>query len=296
MAVTNAIPEVWAARWLYHFERAGVWDQLFTDVSEALSAAGDAVNIPYVSNADAVKGFSDYTREQVIPAPTFVAANTRRMPITQMKYQNIAIDNVDEMQTRPMIMDEVLRLSTAGIAQAKNDRARAVFQAGVAAGAADHREVIASATAANINADGFASAFRTALRNIGAKMDEDSVPEMGRWFVMGPKVKWALVDEVVGETVTSQRREQAYIQGQIGETYGFMPVVDAGIEAATAEPRAYAGIRPAMLFNVRASQLRNVRLLDDDPRYFADVAQSLYVYDYGVMDSEYNYNISWTAV
>ena len=117
MAITKAIPTLWSARIWEGFQRENVWAGLVTDISSELASGGDKINLVNITSGVTVR---DYSRNTDITEPEILTDGDQTLDITEQKYFNIYVDDVDKVQSRPALMDhfslmagrEVSKIST----------------------------------------------------------------------------------------------------------------------------------------------------------------------------------------
>ena len=129
MAVTTFISELWSARLLNALEKTHVASNLVNrDYEGDIKKQGDTVHINSIGEVTV----SDYTRNSDITAPQTLSTTDQTLTITQAKYFNFQIDDVDAAQAAGDIMDKAMQRS----AYALNDAADSYILGVLANGAA----------------------------------------------------------------------------------------------------------------------------------------------------------------
>ena len=106
MSVTNFIPTIWSARLLAHLDNVHVYAKLVNrDYEGEIKNFGDTVKINQIGDI-AIK---DYTKGTDIADPDDLDGSQTTLTINQAKYFNFAIDDVDNAQTNPKLMDEAMK-------------------------------------------------------------------------------------------------------------------------------------------------------------------------------------------
>lgn len=169
MSVANFIPTIWSARLLEHLDKAHVYGALVNrDYEGEISAYGDTVKINQIGDITV----KDYDGEIDDPETLDNAQTT--LTIDQQKYFNFSIDDVDNAQSNPKLMNSAME--RAGYAMNDTtDRFLANLMA-VNAGStigSDATPIVPTASTAY-----------DYLVDLGTKLTEENVPATGRWVVV----------------------------------------------------------------------------------------------------------------
>ena len=286
MSVDNMIPELWSARLLIQFDRRNVWQNIFQDVSSQLRD-GDTLHIGEITSEPTI---GDHTRNTAVGTPDTITTADHTLTIDQMKKFSFMLDDVDRVQTRPMLLDEVARRTGVRMGNAINDYLRGVFEDATPSASPDNQ----LATAEDVADDAFVTQLLAQLLDIWEAMENDNVPADMRYIIFNPTVGKALIKKLVGEPNDTQYRVEAFIHAVIPYLYGFQPIIDRGIPTSGAKlNRVYVG-RPNPLGNIAAYQIRQLEGFRSQT-YFADVVRGLYVYGADVIEGDWNYYIQPAA-
>ena len=101
MAITKAIPTVWSARILEGFQASYIWANMFTDISSEIEGEGNKINLINITSGVTV---NDYTRNTDIADPEILTDADQTLEIDQLKYFNIYVDDVDQVQAKPDLL------------------------------------------------------------------------------------------------------------------------------------------------------------------------------------------------
>jgi len=107
MALDNFIPEVWSARLLANLHNALVYAQagvINRDYEGEIAAAGDTVRINSIGSVTV----GDYTKNTDMAAPQALSDAQATLTITQSKYFNFQIDDIDKAQQTPKLMNAAM--------------------------------------------------------------------------------------------------------------------------------------------------------------------------------------------
>lgn len=264
MALTNFIPEVWADRLKVHLDKALVYGNIVNrQYQDQLISYGDTVNINQVGDVT----IGDYTKNGAISAPETLTDANLKLLIDQAKYFNFEIDDIDNAQTKPKVMEEAMRRAGYGLSDAKDQFISGLYT-GVAAanivGLGDDTTPVVP-TASTIY--GY---FTTA----GQLLDEANVPSMDRWVVIPPWMKKMLLDS--GEfTADTSLGDGVKVNGQLGRVSGFNVFVSNNVPNTTATKyKVIFGTSEAITF---ADQINSLEAFRPEAS-FSDALKGLDVY------------------
>lgn len=103
MSIQNFIPEIWGDQILKAYRRVLVYGSLFNrDYEGDIKEVGDTVRI----NAIGDPTIYSYSKDTTITAPQTLTGAQTVLQISQAKYFNFAIDDVDTAQQNPKVMGE----------------------------------------------------------------------------------------------------------------------------------------------------------------------------------------------
>lgn len=108
MALNNFIPTIWSARLLAALDKALVYGQSMVsnrDYEGEIRQAGDSVKINSIGDVTV----KNYTKNVEIDNPETLVDASQMLNITESKYFNFAVDNVDMVQTNINVMMEAMR-------------------------------------------------------------------------------------------------------------------------------------------------------------------------------------------
>lgn len=179
MAISDFIPEVWAAQFDIAFEAEAVFPGVCNRMYEGeIMAAGDTVKIPMSTLTPTIR---DYVRQADIAAPQRQDGSTVDLVIDKEKYWNVAVDDVNATQSRPDLMTETMRLSAREMSYQVDDD----VEVALAAVAANRRGFnIARNESANIRDGHVPDLLKAQLA-----ADKANWPMEGRWAIVPPVVR-----------------------------------------------------------------------------------------------------------
>ena len=173
MSVANFIPTIWSARLLRHLDKRHVYLNLLNrDYEGEIKNFGDTVKVNQIGNVT----IKDYTKGEDIEAPEDLSGEQQELKIDQAKYFNFAVEDVDNAQTNPKLMDKAMERAAYGM----NDVVDA-FAANLLAINVHADNTIGSDTTPKVPTKDTAYDF---LVDLGVKLTEANVPTVGRWVVV----------------------------------------------------------------------------------------------------------------
>lgn len=218
MSVENFIPTIWSARLLRHLDKRHVYLNLLNrDYEGEIKNFGDTVKVNQIGEVT----IKDYTKGSDIEAPEDLSGEQQELKIDQAKYFNFSVDDVDNAQTNPKLMDKAMERVAYGM----ND----VIDA-----------YAANLLAINVHADNKIGDDETPktldkttaydyLVDLGVELTEANVPTMGRWLVIPAWYHGLLLkdDRFVGNGTDYNK---AILEGgEVGKGAGFTIYVSSNV-------------------------------------------------------------------
>jgi hypothetical protein len=279
----NFIPELWSGKLQVKFYKSTVLGEITNNDWEGeIKGQGDKVHIrtiPTISVRDYTKGMN-LTNEVPVSTPL-------ELTIDYGKYFSVVVDDIDAHQADVKLMD----MFTNDASQQMKIAIDALVLSGIKDGAvAANKGATAGAISGNLNLGTDASpvgfskttALDTIL-NMGLALDEQNVPEEGRWIVLPA---WA------GALIKGSELRQAYLtgdsvsplrNGKIGMIDRFTVYLSNNLpKTADGDSYIMAGTRDAVSF---ASQITNVETLRAQST-FGNIMRGLNVFGYKVTKPE----------
>lgn len=207
MSTEKFIPQVWSAKTLDVLENALVYSKLFnTDYEGEITDAGDTVHIAQIG----VPTIKDYTRGSAIDSAEDVSVTDQTLTIDQAKYFNIAVDDVDAVQSKVSLLDTATQRAAYGFADECDGYLADLLaaSAGIKIGTADNPVAV---TAAN--------AYET-LVTIKTRLDMANLPKQGRVVIVPPEFEGFMLLDSRFVNVTNQS-EQRLTEGTVYKAAGF---------------------------------------------------------------------------
>lgn len=278
------IPEIWSGKLQVKFYKSTVLAEITNNDWEGeIKNQGDKVHIrsiPTITIRDYTKGLN-LTNE--VPTSTPI-----ELSIDKGKYFSVVVDDVDEVQADVRLMDiftgdasEQMKIAIDGD----------VLNNVPASAASANKGATAGAISGNINL-GVAGTPRTidkntvldAILDCGQVLDEQNVPEDGRWMVISPWAAAMLKKSDLRQAYLTGDDVSPLRNGKIGMIDRFTLYVSNNITKVTADSAYHflAGTRDAISY---ASQITNVETLRAQST-FGNIVRGLNVYGYKVVKPE----------
>ena len=259
--ISEFIPEIWSTRLLRHLDKRLVFKQLVnTDYEGEIRGAGDTVHINQIGNVTV----KEYTVNEAIADPDALDASQLQLLINQMRYYNFYVDDVEQAQANVTIMDKAMARAAYALAdEIDQDIAELHSDAGI--------ELRDSGSAFSVGTDTTSDTNPYDLIvDIGVSMDENDVPQQGRWIVIPP---W--YHGIMLKHEDYKQAWQDYMRtGNIPVVAGFRVLASNNLDNDGTDWHVVAGTTEAISF---AGQLTKTEAYRPENR-FADAIKGLYVY------------------
>lgn len=265
MSVANFIPALWSARLLAHLDKAHVYAALVNrDYEGEIKNYGDTVKVNQIGDVT----IKNYTKGQDIDDPEELAGDQQELKIDQAKYFNFSIDDVDNAQTNPKLMDEAMQRAAYGM----NDTTDGFLANLMAVGAINNGDNLGTDEAPLLPT---AETAYDMLVDLGTDLTEKNVPTMGRWVVVPAWFHGLLLKDkrFVGNGTDYNK---ALIEGgEVGVAAGFKVNLSNNVPNTTGTKyKIIAGTNAAASF---AEQILKTEAYRPEKR-FSDAVKGLHVY------------------
>lgn len=278
MATDKFIPQIWSARILDVLEKNLVYARLFNrDYEGEITQAGDTVHIGMIGDVT-VKA---YTRDTDIAAPDDVDVTDQQLTIDQAKYFNIAVDDVDAVQSKLNLLDEATDRAGFAFLDVCDQ-----FLASTLATAATAKDGLGTkASPIAITAD---NAYETIVK-MKTALDKANLPRGGRICVVPPEFEgFMLMDPrfvAVGTTASNERLEQGTVYRAAGFEIAVSNNAPSATDGGSGTTTVYNVIASAPIQGTFAQQILKTEAYRPEKR-FADAVKGLHVYGAKVLRPE----------
>ncbi|MCY8103409.1 phage capsid protein [Bacillus mojavensis] len=267
MALNNFIPTLWSARLLYNLQQNLVYGQpgvINRDYEGEIKNLGDSVTINNIGRVSV----GDYTKNADMDSPQTLDDQSRKLVITEMKYFNFQIDDVDKIQQNPKLMDEAMKEA----AYALKNKADSF----IASQYVNAAHTIGSDT--NVVSPTKNDAYEY-LVDLSVKLDEADVPEQGRWAVVPPWYEGLMLKDDRFVKAGNMSSEDRLMNGVVGQAAGFLILKSNNAPVSTPEGgtenhKIIAGHNIAWSYADQAAQVEAYR----PEKRFADAVKGLHLY------------------
>ena len=267
MSVKNFIPALWSARLIEFLRKNLVYVNLCNRNWEGeIKAYGDTVKIGQIG----IPTVKDYTKNQDIDDAEDVDGTQQLLVIDQQKYFNVSIDDVDNAQTNPKLLNQFGSNASYALADVADKHvAKAYLQA---------------SSTNLIGTDASPVALTPALAyevlvDAGVKMDEANVPKQGRYVVVPPWFVGLILKDPRFIGTGSQTADQVLYNGQVGHAAGFVVCMSNNVPNVSGQKyKIMAGIEDTMTFADQVIEMEAYR----PQKRFADAIKGLHVYGHKV--------------
>lgn len=267
MAVSNFIPDLWAAKLLVALRKATVAGALCNrDYEGEVKRAGDSVKITSITRPtiSSYTAHTDVTWEDIDDA-------TRSLLIDQAKSFSFELDDVERAQSVDggHILAEAISEAAYGLANTADAFLLALMEAGASTSAPDNYGTEATISTASDAYD--------KLVDMAVSLDENDVPEQNRFVVVTPAFHGKLLKDARFVGSGDDKAAATRANGRVGEAAGLEVFKSNNLPAgdgAGAGKAMIAGYRGAVTF---AEQISTVEAVRRENR-FADGVKGLHVY------------------
>jgi hypothetical protein len=282
------IPELWHGKWNVKFYDATLLAAIAnTDYQGAISKQGDKVIIRNLPDIE----IGDYVIGQSLPPSQRPVASTIELLIDKAKYFRFAIDDIDAVQTDMELMNSWMDDATQ---QSKIVIDTDILGGMVADVAAGNQGATAGVNSALFNLGTATASVGITTANavdyllaLGTVLDEQNIPEQGRFVVLPPwfvnRLKRSELKQayLTGDSVTPLRN------GKVGmidrfEVYSSNLQSTGTDNASKVYTNIIAGHKVATTFASQMTKMESIRAESS----FAQQVRGLQVYGYKVVKPE----------
>lgn len=176
MTMDSLIPQEWAARLLENLNDAHVYAKVVNrDFEGQIKRVGDSVRINTIGRID----IGTYTKNSTTLSRQNPQAASQVLTITEAKYFDFEIDDIDAAQQKPKVMDAYMKEAAWGLSDTCDAYLATTLTNGVAAA-----NQLTAATSVGVGASDD-DAYELIV-DLGVKLDENNAPRTDRWVVIPP--------------------------------------------------------------------------------------------------------------
>lgn len=272
MSIKNFIPTIWSARLLDHLDKRHVYLNLLNrDYEGEIKSLGDTVKINQIGEVTV----RDYTKGADIEAPEGVDGTQQILTIDQAKYFNFGVEDVDNAQTNPKLMDKAMERAAYAMNDVVDQFAANLLAVNVHAdnmiGTEEVPEVPTAETAYDL------------LVDLGTKLSEANVRADGRWAVIPAFYHGLLLKDKRFVGNGTDYNKAILEGGEIGFAAGF--TLHASNNVPNTNGTKYKIIAGTDEAGSYAEQLLETEAYRPEKR-FSDAVKGLHVYGAKVLQSK----------
>ena len=264
MALDNFIPKVWSALILQNLRKSLVYGQpgvINRDYEGEISQYGDTVHIHNIGPVT----IGDYTKNTNISDPETLTDDRRSLVIDQAKYFNFQVDDIDQAQQRPKVMEEAMSEAAYGLSDAADQ-----YIASLYTGVDPANTIGSDETPEVVDKDN----VYDYLVDLAVLLDDAKIPRTGRWIIVPPWVHGLLQKNDLFTHATASG-DDVIQNGVVGRAAGFTVLVSHNVPHTSGEKyKIIAGHPMAWTY---AEQINNVEAYRPEKR-FADAVKGLHLY------------------
>lgn len=269
MGVENFIPELWSDRLFVRLRKALVYGGLCQrDYEGEIRNFGDSVKINELGPVTVTA----YTKGGTLTYSDLDSAG-KILKIDQASEFHFKIDDIDQAQTNPKLMDGGMDEAAYAVADTIDAYIAGLYSQ---AGATPSSTTYIGSSGSSLSVSS-GNVIET-LTYAGRYLSEKNVPQLGRWIVVPPWfTQKLLLAEVGGVSATAVPKvfdDGAIVNGFIGRALGFDIFESNNVTTSSTQYRVMCGNRSAISYAGQVTKVEALRLQTT----FADAARGLYVY------------------
>jgi hypothetical protein len=269
MALDKFIPELWSARLLLNLETQLVYAQpgvVNRDWEGEIKNLGDTVRINDIGDITVF----DYTRNTPMSAPQVLTDSETLLTITQSKAFNFAVDDLDKAQIKAGVMDRAMKKSATALKSAADSFVASKY---VDVPSANILDYATDGSPFDLSSAGNTAAYEL-LVDLATILDENDVPEVGRWVIVPPFFHGAMKKDA-RFTAPTQQGESRLLNGVVARAAGFDIMISNRVpNTAKAKYKVLAGHEVAISYAEQVSKIEAYR----PESLFADAVKGLHLY------------------
>lgn len=217
MSLNHFIPEIWSGQLLVQLQKTLVYGALFnSDYEGEIRDMGDTVRI----NAFGDVNIYSYAKDTAINAPQSLSDAQTTLTISQAKYYNFAIDDVDKAQQNPKIMGQAMIWAAYRMKDTMDQYYAGFYTDAPAAnliGTSGAPVTPSLPTSTNV---GNGTTLYDYLVLLGQLLTQSLTPEQGRWCVCPPWGVAMLKQDIRFTSFNTDAGRQTIMTGDLDSSNG----------------------------------------------------------------------------
>lgn len=219
MSLNNFIPQLWSDTMLKSLRKNLVFGALFNDDYQGqISQMGDTVRINAIGNITV----SNYTKDTDLAAAQTLTDAQTMLVISQAKYYNFEIDDVDMAQAHPEVMTEAMSWAGYQIALAMDVYFAGFYTDALSANSIGTSSSFTTPTVPTSTSTGIGSGTTLFdyLVVLNQYLTQQAVPKIGRWCIVPPWGTTYLFQDPRFTSFNTDAGRQAILSGKLDASAG----------------------------------------------------------------------------
>lgn len=213
MSVQSFIPQIWSGELLVATKKAHVYVALCNrDYEGEIKSMGDTVKINGIGDITV----SSYTKDTDISAPQALTDAQAQLIISQAKYFNFAVDDVDAAQMYPKVMAEAMDRAGYLLAD-QEDQFVAGFYTDAQGLIGNSGSFVTPAAGTDANTG---TTMYDYLVHLNTLLTQQNIPKQGRWAVIAPWMTEMLLQSTRFTSFNTADARQTILTGKLDATGG----------------------------------------------------------------------------
>ncbi len=193
MGLQSFIPQLWADTLLAALRKNLVFGNIVNhDYEGQIKAMGDTVRINAIGDIT----ISSYSKDTYINAPQALTSVQTQLVISQSKYYNFAVDDVDKAQNHPQVMGEAMSWAAYRLADTIDQYIAGFSTAAVAANLVGSSSSFTTPVVPTSTNGGGGQTVYDYLVVLGQYLRQQSVPRQDRFCVVPPWITTLLTQDI----------------------------------------------------------------------------------------------------
>jgi hypothetical protein len=270
MALDNFIPALWSARLLENLESILVYASVCNrDYEGEITGLGSSVKINSIGELT----IGTYTKNSNMSAAETLTDAQTTLLVDQARYFHFQVDDIDQAQQQPKVMDAAMRRAAYGLRKAVDGSVADLYtDAGNTLGT--------DVSPKSVGTGGTDDNAYELLVDLGVLLDDDDIPADNRWVVVPPWYHGLLLKDQRFVSFGTEQNVATLHNGRVGMAAGFTIYKSSQVNnTAAAKYKIMAGHPMAITL---AQQIMQVEAYRPELR-FADASKGLLVYGHKVV-------------
>lgn len=217
MSLNNFIPELWADTLLAALRKNLVFGNLYNnDYEGQIQRMGDTVRINAIGDVT----ISNYTKDTDLNAPQALTDAQTMLTISQAKYYNFEVDDVDQAQAHPEVMTEAMSWAAYRLSDTMDQFYAGFYTDAITANLIGNSGSFTTVSAPTQTNVGGGSTLYDLLVVLAQYLTQSLVPKQGRWCVIPPWGKTYLTQDIRFTSFNTPDARLTILSGKLDASAG----------------------------------------------------------------------------